>query len=58
LAHCIALEHGGEVVLLSSYPGETIFQMRVARHIQPLDEPTVSGTDPHNEVDQHENLRA
>jgi signal transduction histidine kinase len=58
LAHCIAVEHGGEVVLLSSYPGETIFQMRVAREIQPSDAPTVSGTDPHNEVDQHENLRA
>ncbi len=26
LAHCIALEHGGEVVLVSSRPGETIFQ--------------------------------
>src|SRR6185437_688899 len=25
LAHCIAVEHGGEVVLLSSCPGETIF---------------------------------
>ncbi|MGO8934813.1 MAG: ATP-binding protein [Terracidiphilus sp.] len=31
LAHCVALEHGGEVVLLSSRPGETIFQMKVAR---------------------------
>ena len=34
LAHCIAVEHGGEVVLLSSYPGETIFQMKVARDLQ------------------------
>jgi signal transduction histidine kinase len=58
LAHCIAVEHGGEVVLLSSYPGETIFQMTVAREIQPTGAPTVSGTDPHDEVDQHENLRA
>jgi signal transduction histidine kinase len=58
LAHCIAAEHGGEVVLLSSYPGETIFQMRVARQIQPRDEPAVSGTDHHDEVDRHENLRA
>ena len=33
LAHCIALEHGGEVVLLSSKPGETIFQMKVARAV-------------------------
>jgi len=31
LAHCIAMEHGGEVLLLSSRPGETIFQMKVAR---------------------------
>jgi signal transduction histidine kinase len=31
LAHCIAVEHGGEVVLLSSRPGQTIFEMRVAR---------------------------
>jgi signal transduction histidine kinase len=31
LAYCVAAEHGGEVVLLSSCPGETIFQMKVAR---------------------------
>ncbi len=58
LAHCIALEHGGEVVLLTSYPGETIFQMSVARDLHLSDVPTVSATDPHDEVDQHENLRA
>lgn len=33
LAHCIALEHGGEVTLLRSRPGETIFQMKVARDL-------------------------
>jgi signal transduction histidine kinase len=33
LAHRIAVEHGGEVVLLSSRPGETIFQMKVAREL-------------------------
>jgi signal transduction histidine kinase len=33
LAHCIAEEHGGEVTLLVSHPGETIFQMKVARAI-------------------------
>ena len=33
LAHCIALEHGGEVILLSSRPGETIFQMKVVRDL-------------------------
>jgi signal transduction histidine kinase len=30
LAHCIAAEHGGEVTLVSSRPGETIFRMTVA----------------------------
>jgi signal transduction histidine kinase len=35
LAHCIALEHGGEVILLSSRPGETIFQMKVVRDLPP-----------------------
>ena len=42
LAHCIALEHGGEVVLLSSRPGETIFQMKVARGIREEDLPAPS----------------
>ena len=27
LAHCIAAEHGGYLVLVSSRPGETIFRM-------------------------------
>ncbi len=31
LAHCIAVEHGGEVTLVTSRPGETIFHMSVAR---------------------------
>ncbi|HEX4037343.1 MAG TPA: HAMP domain-containing sensor histidine kinase [Acidobacteriaceae bacterium] len=35
LAHCIAAEHGGEVVLLRSLPGETIFQMTLARALRP-----------------------
>lgn len=35
LAHCIAAEHGGEVVLVGSRPGETIFRMSVARGIAP-----------------------
>lgn len=34
LAYCVAKEHGGDVVLLSSSPGETIFQMKVARALQ------------------------
>jgi len=37
LANCIALEHGGEVVLVSSRPGETIFQMKVARGLSVQD---------------------
>lgn len=40
LAHCIASEHGGEVILLSSRPGETIFQMKVARDLQAHDDLT------------------
>jgi len=33
LAGAIASEHGGEVILLSSRPGETIFQIKVARNL-------------------------
>jgi signal transduction histidine kinase len=40
LAGCIASEHGGEVILLSSRPGETIFQMKVARDLRVQDEMT------------------
>jgi signal transduction histidine kinase len=38
LARSIATEHGGEVTLLSSRPGETIFQMKVARDIHTHDD--------------------
>jgi len=31
LAQCIAAEHGGNVILVSSRPGETIFRMSIAR---------------------------
>jgi signal transduction histidine kinase len=34
LAHRIASEHGGEVILVSSRPGETIFQIKVARDLR------------------------
>ena len=40
LAGCIASEHEGEVILLSSQPGETIFQMKVARNLRTQDEMT------------------
>lgn len=36
LAHCIASEHGGEVSLVSSRRGETIFQMKIARDLRSL----------------------
>lgn len=31
LAHRVAMDHGGEVILLRSLPGETVFQMSVTR---------------------------
>jgi len=50
LAHRIAVEHGGEVILLSSSDGETIFQMKVARAL-PLQPPMdVLEGSPHDEV--------
>jgi signal transduction histidine kinase len=33
LTQCIATEHGGQVLLVSSRPGETVFQMQVARDL-------------------------
>jgi signal transduction histidine kinase len=33
LANCIAAEHGGEVILVESGPGQTIFRMTIARGI-------------------------
>ena len=33
LARCIAVEHGGEVILVSSRPGETIFRMSLAHGV-------------------------
>ncbi len=55
LAHCIAVEHGGEVVLLSSRPGETVFQMRVARGLEVQDNTTVLLSRRHNQVLPDEN---
>jgi len=34
LAQRVAIEHGGDVILLSSRPGETIFQMKVTQELQ------------------------
>jgi signal transduction histidine kinase len=33
LANCVAAEHGGEVILVTTAPGETIFRMTIARGI-------------------------
>jgi len=41
LAHRIAVEHGGEVILLSSDRGETVFQMKVVRSLPA--QPTMDG---------------
>ncbi len=57
LAHCIALEHGGAVVLLSSRPGETIFQMRVARVLPPQDEMDAPDQERQEQVIPDGNLR-
>ena len=55
LAQCIANEHGGDVILVSSRPGETIFQMKVARD---LSQPAANAAPESNHRDQviaHEN---
>ena len=58
LAHCIAKEHGGEVVLLSTCPGETVFQMIVPRGPQPRDEKIGQQANPENGLTEHEKLRS
>jgi signal transduction histidine kinase len=57
LAHCIALEHGGEVILLSSRAGETIFQMKVARGLQAHSQSQASEFARHEQVIADENVR-
>jgi signal transduction histidine kinase len=57
LAHCIAAEHGGGVVLLSSRPGETIFQMKVARELGMQVATAASGSERHDQVIANENVR-
>jgi signal transduction histidine kinase len=57
LAHTIAFEHGGEVVLLSSRPGETIFQMKVARELPTQDLSDLSEHERHDRVTPDENVR-
>jgi len=57
LAHCIASEHGGEVVLLSSRPGETIFQMKVMRGLAAHGDTDASESGGHEQVIPDENVR-
>lgn len=41
LAHCIAIEHGGNVILVSSRRGETIFRMSVVHGVLREESPVV-----------------
>jgi signal transduction histidine kinase len=58
LANCIAIEHGGEVVLLKSRPGETVFQMRLSRGLLIPDVTALPEANPQNQVIEHENIRS
>jgi signal transduction histidine kinase len=57
LAHRIALEHGGKVVLLSSRPGETIFQLKVARALSMQGGAAASACGSQEQVTSDENVR-
>jgi signal transduction histidine kinase len=54
LAHCISAEHGGEVVLLRSCPGETIFQLKLLRALPPSDAQAASEPNRYPQVIEHE----
>lgn len=56
LAQCIANEHGGDVVLVSSRPGETIFRMKVARDLSQSATTTGSELNQRDQVIAHENV--
>jgi signal transduction histidine kinase len=56
LASCIAEEHGGEVVLVSSRPGETIFQMTLVRAAYTTGESTPLAPESSEKVNSHEKL--
>jgi signal transduction histidine kinase len=57
LAHCIAVEHGGEVILLGSRPGETIFQMKVARALPAQGQTSAPEPEHHEQVIPDENVQ-
>ncbi len=54
LAHRIAVEHEGEVVLLSSRPGQTIFQLKVARGVRVQKVPRTPESEHHDPIAAHE----
>jgi signal transduction histidine kinase len=56
LADCIAEEHGGKVVLVSSHPGETIFQMTVPRELLAASQSGKSEPKSSDKVDAHEKV--
>jgi signal transduction histidine kinase len=58
LAHCIANEHGGEVILLSTRPGETVFQMIVSRGLRPWNEKIAQQANPRDGLIEHEKIRS
>jgi signal transduction histidine kinase len=58
LAHCIAKEHGGEVVLLSTRLGETVFQMILPRGLRPWDEKIAQQANPLSGHIEHEKIRS
>ncbi len=57
LAHRVAVEHGGDVALLSSRPGETIFQMKVPRASAIADSMQTPEAERHDRVIEDENAR-
>lgn len=57
LAQRIASEHGGEVVLLSSRPGQTVFQLRIARGLPPEAVVLTERANPQNREISHENVQ-
>lgn len=57
LAHCIAEEHGGEVSLVSSRPGETIFQMTVACELRAQETGVAPEITRQDQVISDENVR-
>jgi signal transduction histidine kinase len=50
LASCIAMEHGGDVVVLKSTPGETVFQLTVTRALSLDDMVNLPGPAAHDQV--------